>query len=173
MGMTLAVLNGIQAFSMSWLNTKVPLYSKLIALKDYRQLDATFSLTLKQMSGICLVMLVVMLLGVESLRFFEIRIGNDLLANRFLDFVPMVLMMIPLFVNQFVASWATYLRCHKKEPFLLNSIVGGLLSCCSTIFLGKYFGVLGITGGYCFLTLAMMPWGYWLYKSNKDKWHGK
>lgn len=173
MGMTLAVLNGIQAFSMSWLNTKVPLYSKLIALKDYRQLDATFSLTLKQMSGICLVMLVVMLLGVESLRFFEIRIGNDLLANRFLNFVPMVLMMIPLFVNQFVASWATYLRCHKKEPFLLNSIVGGLLSCCSTIFLGKYFGVLGITGGYCFLTLAMMPWGYWLYKSNKDKWHGK
>ena len=33
MGMTLIALNAIQAFSMSWLNTKVPLYSNLIAKK--------------------------------------------------------------------------------------------------------------------------------------------
>ena len=38
MGMTLAALNGIQSLSLSWLNTKVPLYSRLIALKDYEQI---------------------------------------------------------------------------------------------------------------------------------------
>ena len=52
MGMTLTALNAIQAFSISWLNTKVPLYSQLIAIKDYVQLDNIFNKTLKQMVSV-------------------------------------------------------------------------------------------------------------------------
>lgn len=33
-GMTLQVLNGIQALSMSWINTKIPLLSNCVALKN-------------------------------------------------------------------------------------------------------------------------------------------
>lgn len=173
MGMTLAILNAIQAFSLSWLNTKVPLYSRLIALKDYVQLDVTFTKTLKQMSAICFLLLCIMLTGVWLLRVWEISIGGRLLANRFLNYLPMILMMIPLFINQYVSSWATYLRCHKQEPFLLNSICAGIACCLSTIFLGKWFGVLGVTGGYCFITVVFLPWGYWIYKTKKKEWHGK
>ena len=52
MGMTMHALGAIQAFAMSWLGTKVPLYSQLIATKDYRSLDHLFGITLKQMSTI-------------------------------------------------------------------------------------------------------------------------
>ena len=82
-------------------------------------------------------------------------------------------LMIPLFINQFVNSWATYLRCHKQEPFLINSICGGIACCLSTFILGNYFGLYGITIGYCFITMAFMPWGYWIYKTKKTEWHGK
>ena len=95
------------------------------------------------------------------------------LGSRFLPYLPMFLMMIPLFINQFVSSWATYLRCHKQEPFLINSISAGIACCLSTLLLGKWFGVLGVTGGYCFITIALMPWGYWIYKTKKNEWHGK
>jgi O-antigen/teichoic acid export membrane protein len=173
MGMTLAVLNGIQAFSMSWLGTKVPLYSKLIALKDYFQLDTIFNKTLKQMSLVCLGLLAIMFLSIFVIRQIGIKVGDNYLGDRFLDYIPMFLMMIPLFINQFVNSWATYLRCHKQEPFLINSICGGILCCLSTVFLGKYYGVLGVTGGYCLITLSFMFWGYWIYKTKKREWHGK
>jgi O-antigen/teichoic acid export membrane protein len=173
MGMTLAVLNGIQAFSMSWLNTKVPLYSKLIALKNYHQLDTIFNKTLKQMALVCCVLLAIMFAGIFIIRQTGIKLGNNYLGDRFLDYIPMILMMVPLFINQYVNSWATYLRCHKQEPFLVNSISGGILCCLSTVFLGKYCGVLGITGGYCLITLGLMPWGYYIYKTKKRKWHGK
>lgn len=172
MGMTLHALNSLNSLSMSWLNTKVPLYSKLIALKDYVQLDLLFNKTLKQMAAVCFLMLAAFFALIFILRITSFSFGNTPLADRFLDYIPMLLMMIPVFVQQFVTSWATYLRCHKKEPFLLNSIVGGVLCMCSTFFLGNAYGLYGVTTGYCVITVCMMPWGYWLYYSNKKKWHG-
>ena len=173
MGMTLAALNGIQAMSLSWISTKIPLFSGLIAQKNYLQLDAIFNRTLKQSVSINGGFLFIMLLGIFLIRHFHIVIGDMDLGNRFLPYIPMILMMIALFINQFVNAWATYLRCHKQEPFLMNSIVGGILCCLSTILLGKYFGVLGITGGYCFITFTLSFWGHWIFVTKKKEWHGK
>lgn len=173
MGMTLAVLNGIQALSLSWISTKVPLFSGLIAQKQYHQLDTIFNRTLKQSVFINGLGLVTMFLLVLLIRQNQFVIGGMDLGGRFLPYLPMALMMIPLFINQFVAAWATYLRCHKQEPFLINSIVAGILCCLSTVLLGKYFGVLGITGGYCLITFLLSFWGYWIFKNKKNEWHGR
>lgn len=172
MGMTLQALNAIQAFSFSWLNTKVPLYSQLIALEDYAQLDGIFKSTLRQMTSVCLLLLVFFLFVVWLLHITEISINGNMLANRFLDYLPMLLMMIPVYLQQFVNSWATYLRCHKKEPFLVNSICAGILIGSSTFVFGHLYGLYGITISYCLLSVLFFPWGYYLYKSNKIKWHG-
>jgi O-antigen/teichoic acid export membrane protein len=91
--------------------------------------------------------------------------------TRLLAWLPLCLMTIAMLINQFVFSWATYLRCHKQEPFLVNSIVGGILCGLSTLLLGKYFGVMGITAGYGLITIGMMPWGYYIFKSKKQLWH--
>lgn len=171
MGMTLAVLNGIQSLSISWITTKIPLFSGLIARSEYTQLDAIFNRTLKQSVFINGGLLIVMLVGVFIIRHFQIMIGGYDLGKRFLPYLPMILMMIPLFVNQFVNAWATYLRCHKQEPFLLYSIVSGILCCLSTICLGKFFGVMGITAGYCLLIIIMSFWGHWIFVSKKRMWH--
>lgn len=173
MGMTLTALNAIQAFSMSWINTKVPIYSGLIAQKKYIELDQLFNTTLKQMVSICGVLLLLFFGIIVLLRQTLFQVGDTIIADRFLDYGPMLLMMIPLYCNQFVFAWATYLRCHKQEPFLINSIVNGILCMLSTICLGQYFGLYGITIGYCCITIIMMLYGYWLYYSNKNKWHGK
>lgn len=173
MGMTLAALNGIQSMSLSWITTKIPLFSGLIAQKNYFQLDSIFNKTLKQSVFINGSFIIIMLIGVFIIRHFNIIIGGMDLGNRFLPYLPMILMMIPLFINQFVNAWATYLRCHKKEPFLINSIVGGILCCLSTVLLGKYFGVIGITSGYCMITFLLSFWGYWIFRTKKSEWHGK
>ena len=173
MGMTLTALNAIQSFSFSWLNTKVPLYSKLIALKDYVQLDSIFVKTLKQMTFICLFLLVSFYGFVAVLRITQFRLGETIFADRFLDYLPMLLMMLPVFLHQFINSWATYLRCHKREPFLVLSIVAGVLCMGSTFIFGNLYGLYGITIGYCVMQTSLLPWGYWIYYSNKKKWHGK
>lgn len=172
MGLTLQVLSGIQAFALSWLNTKVPLYSSLISLKDYTKLDRIFNKTLIQMSSICLGLLVAAFAILFGLKESGLKFGDSVLGDRFLDYWPTLFMMIPLFANQFVNSWATYLRCHKKEPYLIPSVVMGLLCCCSTVGLGHLYGVWGITVGYTALTIIVsIPWCYWIYKTKKKEWH--
>lgn len=173
MGMTLTVLNSIQALSLSWMGTKIPLYSRLIALKNYEELDEIFNRTLKQMLTICFSLLMTMFIGIWLLRVLNIEIKGNLLADRFLDSIPMLLMIIPFLLNQFTTSWATYLRCHKKEPFLINSICAGIMCLLSTVILGNYYGLYGITSGYCIITVLFLPWGYWIYKTNKIKWHAE
>ncbi len=173
MGMTISVLNAIQAFSYSWQNTKVPLYSGLIELNKYEELDRTFNITLKQMIFICALLLCLMFAGVFVLKTFRLSIGGSVLGERFVDYIPMILMMIPLLENQFIGSWATYLRCHKQEPFLINSIIVGVLCCLSTFMLGNYFGLYGITIGYCCVTtFVALPWAYAIFLNKKKLWHG-
>lgn len=173
MGMTLTALNAIQAFSMSWLNTKVPLYSQLIAIKDYVQLDNIFNKTLKQMVAVCFMLLVAFFFVIWLLNITQLQFNGNVLAERFLDYIPLILMMLPVFLQQFVSSWATYLRCHKQEPFLLNSICAGIACCLSTLLFGKLYGLYGITIGYCTISILFFPWGYWIYKTKKAEWHGK
>ena len=173
MGMTISVLNAIQAFALSWQNTKVPLYSGLIELGKYEELDKTFNKTLRQMIMVCSVLLSIMFIGVVFLRITHLTIADSVMEERFLGYIPMVLMMIPLFENQYINSWATYLRCHKQEPFLINSIVVGVLCCLSTFVLGNNYGLYGITIGYCCITtFVALPWAYTIFLNKKKLWHG-
>jgi O-antigen/teichoic acid export membrane protein len=168
MGMTLAALNGVLSLSLSWMSTKVPLYSGLIEQKKYNKLDKIFNKTLAQSVLINGLALITLFLLIFLLRYFDLPFGK-----RFLPYLPLILMMLPIFMNQFVNSWATYLRCHKQEPFLFNSIVTGILTCMSTILFGKYFGVTGITTGYCIIIfLCGIIWGRHIFVTKKTEWHG-
>jgi hypothetical protein len=171
MGMTLAALNGIQSLSLSWMTTKIPLYSGFIAQKQYQQLDLVFTRTLKQSVFINGLTLILMFIIIFIIRYYNIIIGKINLGDRFLDYYPMIFMMIPIFINQLVNSWAIYLRCHKQEPFLVISIIGGICCCFSTIITGKYFGILGITSGYCLITVVISIWSYNIFKNKKTRWH--
>lgn len=171
MGMTLIALNSIRTLSESWMNTKIPLYSKLIALKDYFTLDSLFNKTLKQMIYISWTLLVSFFLLILILNITQFKFGEHILAERFLSYWPLILMMFSVFIQQFVSSWAMYLRCHKKEPFLVLSICNGIACLCSTFLLGNLYGLYGITIGYLLINVMVAPWAYYIYKTKKEEWH--
>jgi len=171
MGMTLTALGGISSITIAWINTKVPTFSGLIAQKKYEQLDTLFNSTLIQ-SFILNILLVATMFGVVfGIRHFNITIGGKNLGDRFLPYLPMLLMMLPILLNHIITAWATYLRCHKKEPMMLLSIAMGVLCTLSTILLGKYYGVLGMTTGYMLLCVMSFICTYFIYITNKRKWH--
>ncbi|MCV9927425.1 polysaccharide biosynthesis protein [Flavobacterium sp. LS1R49] len=173
MGMTLAILNAILMFTLSWVTTKVPVFSGLIAKKQYKELDSLFNKTLIQSAVLNAVVLSSFFILIYFLRYFDIKIGNKNLGDRFLPFTSMMFMIIPVFLNHIIASWATYLRCHKKEPMLLQSVAMGILCCVSTILLGNNFGVFGMTLGYMILTIIGFVWTYFIFKNKKQEWHNE
>lgn len=167
MGMTLAALNGVLAISLSWVNTKIPLFSSLIAKKEYKNLDLIFDKTVIQGCYICGGCLFILITAVFTLKHFNISIGN-----RFLPMFPLILMCLTTFVNQLISALATYLRCHKQEPFLIQSIVFGILTATSTFTLGKMYGVNGIVVGYSVLVVSVgLIWSIILFRKMKLLWH--
>ena len=168
-GITLAVLNGVLSISMSWINTNVPLFSDYIAKKEYKKLDNIFNKTVFQSTLICFVSLLFLNTLVFILQFFEFSIGD-----RFLSIFLVLLLSLTTLINQFVAALATYLRCHKQEPFLINSIVGGFVVGSSTLLFGNLFGIKGIVIGYTFSTVFIgLFWGSYIFKTKKQEWHNE
>lgn len=173
MGMTLVVLNSIMGLTMSWISTKVPVFSSLIALKDYKQLDSLFNKTLIQSVILNAFGLTVFFGLIFIVRYFDLKIAGKNFADRFLPFLPMLFMMIPIILNLIVGSWATYLRCHKREPMLVQSVVMGILCSLSTFVLGNYFGVIGMTLGYMILSIIGFIWTYFIFTNKKKEWHNE
>ncbi|UPZ16068.1 polysaccharide biosynthesis protein [Flavobacterium humidisoli] len=171
MGMTLTILNSIFSLAFSWISTKIPVFSSLIAQKEYGKLDELFNRTLLQSTLLNILALTTLFAIIFVLRYFEIKIGGKNLSERFLPYLPMLFMMIPILLNHAISSWATYMRCHKKEPMLVPSLVIGILCCISTLTLGNYFGVIGLTSGYMILTVIAFIWTYSIFISKKKEWH--
>jgi O-antigen/teichoic acid export membrane protein len=171
MGMTLAVLNGVQALSNSWMTTKIPTYSGFIAQKQYKKLDFLFNTALKQSVFINLVALLILYSSVKISRYYSLSLFGIEIGKKVLEEMPLLFMILSVFINQFVFSWALYLRCHKKEPFLFYSIVMAVLSGLSTFFMTKYFGVEGMTFGYFAITFILFYWAYFIFKTKKHEWH--
>lgn len=171
MGMTIAVLNAIQGLVLSWQTTKVPLYSSWIEMRKYDQLDSVFNKTTKQVLFICTLLLGILFVGIWLMRETHFGFRGSELGSRFLDYLPMVILFLPYLVNQVVSSWATYLRCHKQEPYLITSVIGGILQCLSVFILGNIYGLYGMVIGYAVITLALCPVNYLIFERKKTEWH--
>lgn len=171
MGMTLTVLNSIFSLAFSWISTKIPVFSNLIAKKEYEDLDNLFNKTLIQSTLLNILAVVTFFSIIFALRHFNIKINGKNFADRFLSFIPMIYMIIPTILNHIIGSWATYLRCHKKEPMLIQSLVIGILCSLSTILLGNLYGVMGITLGYMVITIISFIWTYFTFSAKKREWH--
>ncbi len=165
MGATLAVLNGILSLSLSWVSTKIAFWCRLIALKNVSDLKQSFRSTLFQSSFINFLALIVFCVGIfiAGKYFPEVQ-------KRFIPNYLLILFSSTFFFNNVINCWATYLRCFKKEPFLLQATIVGVLCALSTYFLGRYYGLPGLIIGYFAVTLFVsLPLSYYIYDKFKVK----
>jgi len=167
MGMTLTVTNGILTIAMSWINTKVPSWSNLIATKQYKKLDKNFYITNLQSFFICLLGILIFLSIIFMMKLYHIEY-----LYRFLDFRYIIVLGAVTLGNLLISSLALYLRCHLKEPLLNMSLVIGILTALSTLLLGKYYGMSGVFYSYAIIILLIsLPWTYFVFIKNKKEWH--
>lgn len=166
MGMSLSITGALNILAFSWMNTKAPIFGQMIALKRRRELDCLFFKTLVQAFSIALSIGLLLWAGVAFLWHV-----NSPWSVRVLSPLPFGMLIVSAIVNVIVFSEATYLRAHKEEPFLWNSIIGGILVSLSTYFLGRYYGPTAITIGYCLITIVFgLVWATYVFISKRREW---
>jgi O-antigen/teichoic acid export membrane protein len=94
------------------------------------------------------------------------------LTHRLLDPLPLAILLFTTSLNMVMFAQAVYLRAHKQEKFLLNSVLGAVLVSISTIFLGRAYGSLGIViGSLCIGSFMGMPLGTYTFIKYRRLWH--
>ncbi len=167
MGMSLSIATALGTVAYAWINTKAAPFGGMIARRDFTTLDRTFFRALTQ-SGTLLLGGDVGVLG--SLVVVE-RYWRPL-ATRMLPIPVFSLLMFTVFLNHLISSEAAYLRAHKREPFLVLSILVALLTGVSTWFTGRLWGSTGVTIGY-FLCggVFYLAGGTYIFAQCRRLWH--
>jgi hypothetical protein len=167
MGMSLSLSSAITGLALSWISTKSSPFGSLIAAKKYNELDRLFFPALWQSTGVAILGGTV-LCGIV----FVLDYIHHPFSSRVVDLLPLALLSLSSICNVYISGLAIYLRAHKKEPFLSVSIIGGILTGISTYFLGRDYGIIGMSTGYCLLNLTFgVISGTWIFISKRKQWH--
>lgn len=166
MGMSLSLVNAIQAIAVSWVSTKSAPFGGLIAGKKYRELDETFSRALRQSFAVAIAGALAAWLGCIYINLHHFRFAQRLLPPTSLGFL-----MIYMVVNIIIFAQAYYLRAHKQEVFFLNSLVGAVAVALSTFVVGRSYGAAGIVLSCCILNFGGLIWATYKFRKYRILWH--
>ncbi|GEO06872.1 hypothetical protein AAE02nite_45360 [Adhaeribacter aerolatus] len=166
MGATQTFLNGILVISLSWLSTKVAIFSNFVSKGEFNQLNVIYRKNFVISLVVCLVGLFLFIISILLLQIYYPKLGN-----RFLDILPIIFLGLTQLVNLVGNSQAYYLRSFKQEPFFIPSIVIGLVSGILTILCSKYYGIVVMTFVYFIINgLIALIWAIIIFRSKTFEW---
>jgi len=169
MGMSLNISNALMAVSIAWVNTKAAPFGSMIARKEYASLDQIFFRTLLQSVAVCFLGSVAIWGAVVYL-----NLSLSPFAHRVLQPLPFGMLLIATIFNHIVICEAIYLRAHKQEKFLVNSIVGAAFMLLSSYVLGIRFGATGMISGYLVSsTFIGLGAGSYTFFKYRRIWHAE
>jgi hypothetical protein len=167
MGMSLSLTSALISIAISWINTKAAPFGAMIARKEYASLDHLFFRAARQSFTVCVAGALIVWLAVSYLNWNHIA-----LARRVLDPLSLGILLATAPLNVIVFAEATYLRAHKQEKFVLNSVLGAILVGSSTYFLGRSYGALGVVTGSFLVSLVMgLPLNTYVFLKYRRIWH--
>ncbi len=158
-GLALAIFNGVQTLGMSWMNSRAPEFGELIAKNDRLKLNELFKGLFKKSTLIAAIGVGLVILGANVLHQLDISI-----VKRIPNEAVLACFGVATVVNAMVFSMALYMRCHKEEPMLVSSVVGGILILIG-IYVGTAYSLLMTAFFYALITTIIgLPWSWLLFR---------
>jgi len=159
-GLALTVFATIGVFSFSWMNAKIPVMTQLIARRERDELKRVFwgafyrSTLLNAATGVGFIAFV------YACNALEFKIGG-----RFPSMTTLLVLMFVTILNHMMFSAAAFMRAHKEEPMLFNSVVTAVLTTIG-IYIGSKYSLLLMASLYTGVILFVtIPWTFYLLSS--------
>jgi hypothetical protein len=167
MGMSLNVCGTLSAMAIAWMNTKAAPFGKMIARREFEQLDKIFFRALLKSTAAATLAGSAVWAALMFLRAHQIAF-----AMRLLPPLPLAMLLLATVCNIVVFAEALYLRAHKQEKFMLNSILGALWIAPAALLLGRWYGAYGIAFEYLLGTIVIgLGLGTYTFAKSRRIWH--
>ena len=167
MGMSMKIIDTLMNFAYSWVSTKAAPFGTYIARKEFHHLDEVFRKASRLAIG-------VLLAGGMAFfaAYFALRWNGVALVFRFLGPVPLFFLYAGAIANCIIYCQAIYLRAHREEPLLINSLVAAVLVPIAVLTFGPRSGAYGIAIAlFCINFFISLPWATWVFFTKRKQWH--
>jgi len=167
-GMTMAITNGLLTATTAWLNSQAPLYGRLIAQRDYGELNREFTRAVGS-SFVVVVAAAVAVISVVAV----LAARRHPISMRLLPPLPFALLMASTVINHLIFALAVYLRAHRREPLLIPSVAGALLTALTIYLTARSGNPVWVTGSYLALTAVGGLVTLIIFVSRSRSWHAR
>ncbi|HEN3589684.1 TPA: hypothetical protein U5E11_004328, partial [Yersinia enterocolitica] len=157
-GLTLATFSAMLSLSMSWVTAKSPTMARLIAENKKTELNSLFISLIKKSGALNFLISFFFLICVYFLEKTHIDI-----VGRIASFDVLILLFIISLANHAIFSMAVYMRCHKEEPMIWNSLITGVLALPFIYFFSKVSSFATIASYGAIMIFVSLPWCYMLF----------
>jgi hypothetical protein len=147
MGMSLSITGYMTSLVLPWITTKATPFGRMIAGREFQQLDRLFLHTLGQSMAI----FGVIALGADAAAAL-LTVVAPRLAARMVSPRLFAVLVLAAGANCVVQSLATLLRSFKREPFFVQSLAVASLTLILAVFAAPRWGNAGVTVTYLIAT---------------------
>jgi hypothetical protein len=160
LGFAMAIFSAISTIGLSWVNAKAPNMSMLIARRESAALLAQLKAVALPSIFFTTALSSLFLLAVWSVMQFDLAI-----IQRVTSLSVLICIAVVTTTNCVIFTAASFMRAHREEPMLTNSITIGLLTAVVVWHASKY-GVFEMMLGYAtVIILVALPWTMLLLNS--------
>lgn len=167
-GITLVLVNAIYNMSYIWVYTITPQMSIFVSQHNKKSLDILFE------KRLILALLTYVIMTVSA--FVFLMVFKDLwifqkLITRFMSWEAVLMLFVIYLFQLMINSWLTYLRAHKKEPYMIPSVILAVWIVLTTIYIGNNFAPDYFFVGFLSSYIWWLPVAYIIYKRCQRKWY--
>jgi hypothetical protein len=168
MGMSLTICGTLSSMAIAWMNTKAAPFGKMVARREFTQLDRIFFRSLVQSTAAAALASTAVWATLVLLRTYHVAF-----ALRILPPAPLAMLLLATVCNIVVFGQAVYLRAHKQEKFMPIFILAALWTVPAALVLGRLYGAAGIALEYlCGTIVISLGLGTFTFLKFRRIWHG-
>jgi hypothetical protein len=165
-GLAMSLSGFINTFAVNWTSTKAAIWGQMASRKEWKAMDDLFKRVTPQAVGMALLGSILAVLLVPHLGEWIPRF-----AGRVPDWRVLAMLCFATVINQVVFAEAFYLRAHKREPFLVNSIAVGV-AMSTGLFCFSFSTILNIAIMYAAISLFLgLTTGSLIFAYCRSRWH--
>lgn len=165
-GMTYSLVVAAGGVAAMWGSVRAAQFGMLASKGKYGEMDELLVQLLVMGAGVLLGFAALIWLFVLFINHNEYKF-----AERLLPPLPTLFLVIGMVASLICHPIGICLRAHRREPFLMLSIVLGIATLFTTILFVKYFRVTGVALAYAMSNVCIaVPWTCAIYFRAKRKW---
>jgi hypothetical protein len=169
MGASLLVMNVLASASLTWIGARVPTFGHLTARREWNRLDEVFRRVFIQAT-----LVAAAAAAGTWVTFVVLRAASVPLGDRVLPPLPFGLLLANVVVQTMFHALLSYLRAHKRDPFVGLTIGFAAATVMAVFTVGRAYGSLGMAASLMVLNTAIcLGGGAVVFARCRRAWHAE